>query len=96
MAKKSRRSKAKYRAEATKAAQGRHLEHPKPVTPEEQSFSGDRTKPVIAKSQVPSTRSRKQQYHIADYRYVERDVRHIGILAGSLIVILVILSFVLG
>ena len=96
MAKKSRRSKAKYRAKATKAVQGRPLEQPKSVTHEEQNFSGDRTKPVIAKSQMPSTRSRKPQYYIADYRYVGRDVRYIGILAGSLIVILAILSFILG
>jgi len=96
MAKKSRRSKAKYRAKATKAAQGRHLEQPRPVIPEEQDFSGDRAQPVTAKSQIPSSRSRKPQYHVADYRYVGRDVRYIGILAGSLIVILVILSFILG
>ena len=86
MSKKSSRGKSKHRARATKTVEGRHLEQPKPVTPEL----------VAAKSQAPASIARKSQRPVVDYGYVIRDVRYIGILAGSLIVILIILSFILG
>ena len=89
MSKKSRRSKSEYRAKATKAARERYLEHPKPVT-------RDATKLVAAKSQMPGGIPDKSQHPVADYGYVGRELKYIGILAGALIVILIILSFILG
>jgi len=94
MSKKSRRSKSKYRARSRKVDQGRHLEQPTAVT-EKQSFPVELTRPVAVRPQMPASISRKSQYPIADYSYVGRNVRDIGIIGGSLIVILIILSFIL-
>ncbi|OIP26326.1 MAG: hypothetical protein CO103_07600 [Chloroflexi bacterium CG_4_9_14_3_um_filter_45_9] len=94
MSKKSRRSKSKYRARTTKADQRRHLEQPKAVT-EKQNFPGELIRPVTVRPQMPASISRKSQHPVADYSYLGRDIRDIGIIAGSLIVILIILSFIL-
>jgi len=50
---------------------------------------------VTVRPQMPASISRKSQHPVADYSYLGRDIRDIGIIAGSLIVILIILSFIL-
>ena len=86
MSKKSRRSRSKHRTSITKTPQEMHLKQSGPVTP----------KVVAAKPKVPNSVGHKSQHLVVDYRYVGRDVKYIGILAGSLIVILIILSVVFG
>ena len=96
MSKKAHRGKSKYRGKSTQVARERHQRQSKSGTPEKQTLSGDVVGSATIKFQAPGNISRKSQYSVADYRYVERDIRFIGILAGSLIAIIVILAFVLG
>jgi hypothetical protein len=81
MAKKSRHRKPKYRAKPPERVRERYTEQAKPVTPRLQT------------SRVVSPKS---QHAVADYSYVTGDLRLIGILAGTLIIVLIILSFILG
>jgi len=79
MAKKSRRARAKHRARPVKAAQERHLQQLRPLPDELQS-------PI----QVPS----KAQDLNSRYEYVIPEVKRIGIIAGAIILVLIILAFV--
>jgi len=81
MPKKSRRAKAKHRAAVAKAVQKRQPEQPRPLSAEIQS--APRVSPKV-------------QDLASRYQYVMPEVKRIGIIAGSIIVILIILSFVLG
>jgi hypothetical protein len=81
MPKKSRRSKAKHRARAAKATPEEHLQQTEPLTAELQSSTG-----VSPKAQDFTNR----------YQYVISDIKRIGIIAGAIILVLVILSFALG
>lgn len=81
MPKKSRRAKAKHRAAVARAIQDTQPQQPMPVSAEIQS-----TPRVPPKGQDLAGR----------YQYVIPEVKRIGIIAGSIIVILIILSFVLG
>lgn len=81
MPKKSRRAKAKHRAAVAKAVQERVSEQSGPLSAEIQS--APRVSPKVQNS--------------ADrYQYVMPEVKRIGIIAGSIVLILIILSFVLG
>lgn len=53
------------------------------------------TAPVSAESVATSVSVSKQPSFNPDYSYVIKDLRRIGILAGSFVVILVVLSFFL-
>lgn len=81
MPKKSRRAKAKHRAAVAKAVQERRPEQSRPLSTELPSAPR-----VSAKAQDSSSR----------YQYVIPEVKRIGIIAGSIILVLIILSFVLG
>ena len=81
MPKKSRRAKAKHRAAVARAIQERQPQQPRPVSAEIQSA------PRVS----PKTHDLTGRY-----QYVIPEVKRIGIIAGSIIVILIILSFVLG
>ena len=90
MAKKSRRAKAKQRARMAKA-----IEERQPQQPTQQPMS------MPAKLQSPARVSPKAQAPKAQdltsrYQYVLPDVKRIGIIAGAIILVLIILSFVLG
>jgi hypothetical protein len=85
MAKKSRRAKAKHRARVAKAAQEGRLQQPRPLSAEVQSPTR-----VSPKVQPP-----KAQDLTSRYQYVIPEVKRIGIIAGAIIVVLIILSFVL-
>jgi hypothetical protein len=80
MAKKSRRAKAKYRAGVAKVVQ---------QSPPQQ------LSPLAAKVQSPTRVSPKSQDFASRYQYVIPEVKRIGIIAGSIIVVLIILSFFL-
>jgi len=81
MPKKSRRAKAKHRAAVARAVQERQPQQPAQVSAEVQSAPR-----VSPKAQDLASR----------YQYVMPEVKRIGIIAGSIIVVLIILSFVLG
>ena len=81
MAKKSRRAKAKHRARVAKAAQ------------EERS---QQMKSLPAEAPSPTRISSKVQDLTSHYQYVIPEVKRIGIIAGAIIGVLIILSFTLG
>jgi hypothetical protein len=81
MPKKSRRAKAKHRARVARAL------------PEERS---QQLKLQPAKLQSPAPVSPKAQDATSRYQYVIPELKRIGIVAGAIIVVLIILSFVLG
>jgi len=79
MAKKSRRAKAKHRARVAKAAQeGR----------------SQQLRPLPAEVQSPTRVSSKVQDLTSRYQYVIPEVKRIGIIAGAIILVIIILSFV--
>jgi hypothetical protein len=81
MPEKSRRSKAKQRARAAKAIQKGHPQQ---------------LRPIAVKPQSPAGISPEVENFTSRYQYVMPEVKRIGILAGSIILILIILSFALG
>ncbi len=81
MPKKSRRAKAKRRAAVAKAVEIGPSQEPRPASAEVQSAPR-----VSAKVQDLGSR----------YQYVMPEVKRIGIIAGSIILVLIIVSFVLG
>ncbi|MFW6118477.1 MAG: hypothetical protein ACOC6R_03185 [Chloroflexota bacterium] len=81
MPKKSRRTKAKQRTRAARVVQEERLKQPGTLPAESQS-------PARASAKAPDTTSR--------YQYVVPEVKRIGIIAGAIIIVLIILSFVLG
>jgi hypothetical protein len=81
MAKKSRRAKAKQRARMAKAVEQRQPQQPMSMP---------------TKLQSPARVSPKAQDLTSRYQYVLPDVKRIGIIAGAIILVLIILSFVLG
>ena len=80
MSKKSRRTKAKRRARSAKPIQAVHPQQ---------------LKPVAIKPQPPARVSHEAQDFAERYQYIMPEIKRIGILAGSIILILIILSFVL-
>ncbi len=81
MPKKSRRAKAKHRA---KLAQETQRKYSQPL------------KPVTAQLQLASKVSPEVKDPAKYYQYLMPELRRIGILAGAIILVLVVLSFVLG
>jgi len=80
MTKKSRYTKSKRRATATKAA-GRPSPQARTQPPELQSSA-----------RIPPT----AQDSPSRYEYVIPELKRIGIIAGSIMLVLIILSFILG
>jgi hypothetical protein len=79
MAKKSRRAKAKHRAIVAKAAQEGRL---------------SQVRPMPAGLQSPTPASPKARDSTSRYQYVLPEVKRIGIIAGAIILVIIILSFV--
>jgi hypothetical protein len=86
MAKKSRRAKAKHRARVAQVAQEGRSQQLKPLPAEVQPPT--RVSPKVQAPKVQDLTSR--------YQYVIPEVKRIGIIAGAIILVLIILSFVLG
>ena len=81
MPKKSRRAKAKHRAKVAQVAQeGR----------------SQQLESLPAEVQSPTRVSPKAQDLTSHYQYVLPELKRIGIIAGAIILVLIILSFVLG
>jgi len=85
MAKKSRRAKAKHRARVAKATQEGRSQQLGPLPAEVQPPT--RVSPKVQSPKVQDLTSR--------YQYVIPEVKRIGIIAGAIILVLIILSFVL-
>jgi hypothetical protein len=81
MPKKSRRAKAKHRAKVARVTEERRPQQPEAVPVELQS---------------PTRVSPKAQDSTNRYQYVTPEIKRIGIIAGAIILVLIILSFVLG
>ncbi len=81
MPKKSRRTKAKHRTRVAKAAQEGRSQQPGPLPAELQS---------------PTRVSPKAQDLTSRYQYVMPEIKRISIIAGAIILVLIILSFVLS
>ena len=79
--KKSRRAKAKRHTGAVTTIRERHPQQLKPVT----------AKPQLSANPPPEARD-----SVSRYQYVRPELKRIGILAGSIILVLIILSFTLG
>jgi len=84
MAKKSRRAKAKQRARAAQVPQRSQQLGPLPAEVQPPAR-------VSPKVQAP-----KAQDLTSRYQYVLPEVKRIGIIAGAIILVLIILSFILG
>jgi hypothetical protein len=91
MPKKSRRAKAKHRAAVAKVVQEGGSQQPGALSAEIQSPARVSPRAQGPKAQVP-----KAQDLTSRYQYVMPEVKRIGIIAGSIILVLIILSFVLG
>ena len=91
MPKKSRRAKAKHRAAVARAVQEKVSQQSGPPSAEIQSSAR-----VSPKAQSPKVQVPKAQDLISRYQYVLPEIKRIGIIAGSIILVLIILSFVLG
>ena len=81
MPKKSRRTKAKQRARVAQVAGEGRSQQPGPPPLESQS-------PTRVSAKAPDLTGR--------YQYVMPEIKRIGIIAGAIILVLIILSFVLG
>ena len=94
MSKKSRR-KAKYRANAAKTIQAEHPQQPKPAAVKPQPQVKIPHEAQMVRPQPSARASPVVQDSVSRYQYVMPEVKRIGILAGSMILILIILTFVL-
>jgi hypothetical protein len=81
MPKKSRRTKAKQRARAVRVVQEEYKQQP-------ETLPADLQSPARVSPKAPDLTSR--------YQYVMPEIKRIGIIAGVIILVLIILSFVLG
>jgi len=84
MAKKSRRARAKHRTSSKlhQGGSGIPVQRPKAV--------------VEPKTVVSSVESFFTSTQAARYQYVPSELRRIGIIAGALLLLLVVLTFILG
>ena len=60
------------------------------------SISPSSTLITANKQQLPDNSMSKPQINNDHYQYLPRELRQIGILAGAIVLILVVLSFILG
>ena len=103
MTRKSRKRAARYSeiSRTRKKKQPfRHLpeQQAAPAQPEEKAVVASAEKSPAPKAQprIQSKVTLAQSRMLASYQYVRNDLKKIGILAGAMIVILIILTFVLG
>jgi hypothetical protein len=86
MPKKSKRAKAKHRTRVAKIAQQARWQQPETIS----------TEPPSPTQVSPKVQPPKVQDLSNRYQYVLPEVKRIGIIAGAIIVIIIILSFILG
>jgi hypothetical protein len=96
MPKKSRRAKAKHRATVARALQDRRSQEPGSTPAEVQAPAPVASSAQVRRTQGAGAQLAKPQDLASRYLYVMPEVKRIGIIAGSMIVVLIILSFVLG
>jgi hypothetical protein len=81
MSKKSRRSRGKRRARPVEPTKGEQYRSPEPT---------------IASYQSSTPKSSEARSSIGRYWYILPELRRIGIIAGSILLLLIVLSFVFG
>ena len=81
MSKKSRGSKAKRRTKSVRTTTGERSQSPKPA---------------VVGYQLPTQKPSEARGPIDHYQYVLPELRRIGIIAGSILLVLIVLSFVFG
>ena len=86
MAKKSKRARAKHRARVINRAQVESSQQPESLPAEVSSPT--QASPKVQPSKVQDSTSR--------YQHVIPEMKRIGIIAGAMILVLIILSFILG
>jgi len=86
MAKKSRRAKAKHRARIANKAQAELSQQPEPLPVEVSS-------PTQASLKVQPSKVQDSASH---YQHVMPELKRISIIAGAIILVLIVLSFILG
>jgi len=84
MPKKSRRAKAKHRTRMAKAVQA------------VQEGRSQQPGPLPVKLQSPTRVSPKAPDLTSRYQYVMPEIKRISIIAGAIILVIIILSFILG
>jgi hypothetical protein len=87
MPKKSRRAKAKHRTRVARVAQ---------EAQKSQEGPSQQPRPLPAESKSPSRLSPKAPDLASGYEYVVPEIKRIGIIAGAIIVVIIIVSFILG
>jgi hypothetical protein len=83
MSKRLRSAKLKHRRSAAAKMQQNSISPPSTIT-------------TTNKQQLPDNNMSMTQNYNSHYQYLRRELRQIGILAGAIILILVVLSFILG
>ena len=104
MAKKSKKTAARYselsKAKKKKQQRGKTPDHIQPISVAEATeFDGPEPveRPVARPVAKPAPRVQTEgRRGMPSYEYVRTDLRRIGILAGAMLGILIILSFILG
>ncbi|MDY6892685.1 MAG: hypothetical protein SVO26_03080 [Chloroflexota bacterium] len=93
MAKKSRKTAVKY-SELSKSGKKRQPNRPSvPPSVPTRVVSTSETEKVVRPVRTRQVEPKKK---LPSYQYVRLDLRRIGILAGVMVIILILLSFVLG
>lgn len=102
MPKKSRRTKSKYHTKSAKETSAKRPQQvktavakPEPVTKMAASEPQSGIKTAADRSRSIARPASGAQNHVSSYDYVIPELKHIGILTGSIIAILIILSFIL-
>ena len=102
MAKKSRRAAAKY-SQLSKSKKKKQRGSPSLQTgmvsvPESQEIAEPTPiKPPVSRTTPTTPRARPElRRAAATYQYVRADLKRLGILAGMMVIILIVLTFVLG
>ena len=81
-----------------KKSRADRLKNRRPVAAKMQQNSSSPSSTLITsnKQQLPDNGGSKPQINNDHYQYLPRELRQIGILAGAVVIILVVLSFILG
>ena len=81
-----------------KKSRTNRLKNRRPAAAKMRQNSVSPSSPLVTtnKQQLPDNSPTKPQINNDHYQYLPRELRQIGILAGAVVLILVVLSFILG
>lgn len=101
MTRKSRSTAARYSALNKEGKKRQQPKHPHQVRTMPAATDQDTAKPTAGVSPIPSPISKvvakpRSEVPPHGYQYVAADLKRIGLIAGAIIVIIIVLAFVLG